>query len=151
MSSTSCGTFVYELRFHIHSNAPKEYHDEWKNFMKECGYRVKVPHHLIQEWVKKLRNCNAYTPDLHILDRVESGIGGDDNHVCRQIRPSVCHTNDQILVLIAQPSRDLQTSLWTNEELLTYGSVFQEILSEYVFSDKDSVLFDLVVTHKLTM
>jgi hypothetical protein len=82
---------------------------------------------------------------------VESGIGGDDNHVCRQIRPSICHANNQILVLIAKPSRDLQTSLWTNEELLTYGSVFQEILSEYVFSDKDSVLFDLVVTHKLTM
>lgn len=150
MSTTSCGTFVYKLRFYIHPNAPQKYHDEWKNFMKECSYRVKLPHHLLQSWIKKLKNCNAYALDLHILDRVESGIGGNDNYVCRQIRP-IIHANDQILVLNARPSRDLKTSLWTNEELLTYGSIFQEILSEHVFSDKDSVLFDLVVGLKLTM
>jgi hypothetical protein len=89
---------------------------------------------------------------MNILDRTESGIGGEDNQTCRQIRPNIYqfqkihHDNSQTLILTATPSQDLKTSLWTIEELLTYGSVFKNILSNHVFSQEDCIEFDLSVS-----
>lgn len=148
---TTCGTFDFELRFSLDVNAPKKYHDRWKKFLKPMGRRFHVPPGLLEEWIKDLKKIKANPADMHILNRAESGIGGDDNQTCRQIRPPLHqfqkfhHDHSQTIIFNARPSQDLKTSFWTIEELLAYGSVFQNILSNHVFSHENCIEFDLVV------
>lgn len=148
---TSCNTFEFELRFSVDQIAPKKYHTLWTKFLKPLGVEWKLPNHLLEEWITTLTKNKASPVDMNILNRVEGGIGGDDNQTCRQIRPSMynfqkIHQNNyQTLILNARPSQNLKTSLWTIEELLAYGSVFKNILSNHVFSQDDCVDFDLVV------
>ena len=110
---------IHKLRFRLDGDAPPEFKKRWKKFKQDCEYGANKQ--LVEQWKSYCKlEQNRILP---YLDRVEGGIGGNDNTLHKQIRfrcvlPTwrqlgIFNDNDIIMDRIENTT----TEKWTYEEL----------------------------------
>ena len=134
--------YAYLLRFRQHADAPPEirglYKQAYDDILSNDSSRFDRYIHM---WIDKLKDDEIGTEiDRQYLNRVEGGIGGNDNRKNRQIRffNSIEHKTTfrkfGEITLRAQPSND-ERYKWDVEELVEFGNKFKEVLESSVVSD----------------
>jgi len=122
--TTLMTVYHHSLRIRLDSDAPKEYVKKWNKFKSICEGGNPKNNIIVN---KILKYCELdQNKKLSILDRLEGGLGGNDNLLHKQIRFRHCignvtldgkirNSNDNDIVLdqvISTPSEK-----WTYEEL----------------------------------
>lgn len=115
-------TYIYELRFYIDDDAPKDYMKRWHEFKLSCENGEN------EHIVKQIRgHCKlGSNKKLPYLDRVEGGMGGNNNLTNKQIRFR-CHLKPRYIDknIILDEIISSETEKWTYSELddLIYGFI----------------------------
>lgn len=132
--------YVYKLRFSIDKDAHPNYMKRWLDFKNKCEGGSGENKHIV-EHIKK--SCLLQeNKELPYLNRIEGGIGGNDNN-----------TNKQIIFRIKKPWMSLilwkydndilmdqiyctETEKWTYEEISDLLSAFIKVSENYLESEK---------------
>ena len=108
-------THIYKLRFKLDFDTTEKYIEKWNKIKKES--ETTNNEYLVEE-IKN--NCKLESnKNLPYLERVEGGLGGNDNQINKQIRfrfnfNSYKSDNDILLNVL---NSDLKNEKWTYEEL----------------------------------
>ena len=134
--------YAYLLRFRLHSGVLPEiralYKQAYDDILSNDSERFDRYLHM---WIDKLKEDEIGTDiDRLYLNRVEGGIGGNDNRKNRQIRffnsiehKTTCRKFGEI-TLRAQPSDD-ERYKWDVKELAEFGEKFKEVLESSVVAN----------------
>lgn len=119
--------YKHSLVFKINKNESVNILNKWKEIKEKCESGSNE--NIVNEWLKR---CDKNSiKNLPYLDRMEGGIGGNNNKTDRQIRFRHYSENDNNIVLniINDPNT---TEHWSNNDLedLAYG--FIKYINEYV-------------------
>jgi hypothetical protein len=126
-------THMIQLRFKIDSNSPQEYINRWLNLKSICesGENKEI----VKDW---LYNCKLQSvKNMPYLNRCEGGIGGDNNHINKQLRfrekafYSMYINNDIVIDNIISGENEK----WVLEELDDLIHGFRRIANNYVGAD----------------
>ena len=126
-------THMIQLRFKIDSNLPQEYINRWLNLKSICesGENKEI----VKDW---LYNCKLQSvKNMPYLNRCEGGIGGDNNHINKQLRfrekafYSMYINNDIVIDNIISGENEK----WVLEELDDLIRGFRRIANNYVGAD----------------
>ena len=119
-----------QLRFSLHSDAPHEWKRRWTALKGSCekGDCDQV----VRAWVHVLTTHHiGSVTDRQSLDRIEGGIGGNQNTTDRQIRFCTARylglKGGDDLVLRAEDSSNGE-NVWTTEDLLQFGRALKSAL-----------------------
>lgn len=108
-------THTYKLRFKLDFDAPNKYIEEWNKIKKES--ETTNNKYFVEE-IKS--NCKLESnKNLPYLERVEGGLGGNNNQINKQIRFifnfNSCKLYNDILLNVL--NSDLKNEKWTYVEL----------------------------------
>lgn len=141
-SRTSKGGAVLHLRFVLHPGFRSRKSEVWKKWseLREALYCNLIGEHnqrlkkwFLMEWVSY---CSLEkNKSLPFLNRMEGGIGGDNNNEDRQIRCRLLtnyEPEDRELLLDVI---DTEINKWSFEELRDLVKAFEKFSSEYIHPD----------------
>ena len=131
--------YVYKLRISIDKDSPPDYMKRWLDFKNKCEGGSGENKHIV-EHIKK--SCLLQeNKNLPYLNRIEGGIGGNNNSINKQIRfrikkpwMSYClwkYDNDILMDQIYCT----ETEKWTYEEISDLLSAFIKVSGNYIGSE----------------
>lgn len=133
-------THIHRLVFQIDNDAPEEYMDRWNDFKLKCeGSNINTTLGHNKDIIEQMKEyCKLkQNKELPYLNRIEGGLGGNDNKLNKQIRfrnyillsrhPKYID-NDIILDQITNTKQEH----WTYEELDDIISGFIKTANDFV-------------------
>lgn len=128
-------SYEHTLRFRLDTDAPQDYMKRWENLKQECENHKRNNNTFFQHWKQKcslLSNIN-----LPILDRVEGGLGGNNNTVDKQLRFRSGFGNSVVIKDhdIVMNIYNSDTEKWTYEELDDLINAFVKT-ANYIMREK---------------
>ena len=132
--------YVYKLRISIDKDSPPDYMKRWLDFKNKCEGTGGGENKHIVERIKQ--SCLLQeNKNLPYLNRIEGGMGGNNNSINKQIRfrrkkpwMSYClwkYDNDILMDQIYCT----ETEKWTYEEISDLLSAFIKVSGNYIGSE----------------
>ena len=138
----------YLLRFRLLADAPDDaqarYAEMYEDFVSCDSGRTAF---YLSEWAARLAAADVgNASDRQQLNRCEGGLGGNDNHTCRHLRPfmkieakaPMYRFNE--ITLIALSSGDGTSSVWEPAELQEFADELKQVLESQKLVSLDSYI-----------
>lgn len=126
-------THNYRLVFYLDGDAPEKYIKKWNKFKLECESGNNK--HIVEQ-IKK--HCKLeINQNLHYLERVEGGLGGNNNEIHKQIRFRHIFMEQQLNGDIPYYKKD------TN---IIFNEIISTNIEKWTYDDLDDLIYAFIKT-----